>query len=64
MLLLIIIKQHGKGLIAHYTAIANSVDLPIILYNVPSRTGMNISPAIAFELSQIPNIVAIKEASR
>lgn len=64
MLLLTIIKQRGKGLITHYNTIASTVDLPIILYNVPSRTGMNISPNIAFELSKTKNIVAIKEASR
>ena len=57
-------KTTDKGLIAHYTAIAESVEIPIILYNVPSRTGMNISPTVCQELSKIKNIVAIKEASR
>ena len=53
-----------KGLIQHYTAIANSVDLPIILYNVPSRTGVNILPQTAVTLAKnVKNIVAIKEAS-
>lgn len=47
----------------HYTEIANSTNLPIILYNVPSRTSLNISPNTCFELSKIDNIVAIKEAS-
>ena len=56
-------KTTQTGLIAHYTAIANSTKLPIILYNVPSRTGVNISPDTCFELSKISNIVAIKEAS-
>ena len=56
-------KTTQTGLIAHYTAIANSTNLPIILYNVPSRTGVNISPDTCLELSKIPNIVAIKEAS-
>ena len=56
-------KTTQKGLIAHYTAIAESVDLPIILYSVPSRTGVNIAPSTCLELSKIPNIVAIKEAS-
>ena len=56
-------KTTQAGLIAHYTAIANSTTLPIILYSVPSRTGVNISPETCFELSKIPNIVAIKEAS-
>lgn len=57
-------KTSKNGLIAHYTAIASSTSLPIIMYNVPSRTGVNISPEICLELSKIPNIVAIKEASR
>lgn len=56
-------KTTSSGLIAHYTAIAKEVDLPIILYSVPSRTGVNISPETCLELSKIPNIVAIKEAS-
>ena len=57
-------KATQKGLIQHYTAIANSVDLPIILYNVPSRTGVNILPQTAVTLAQnVKNIVAIKEAS-
>ena len=56
-------KTTQRGLIAHYEAIASSVNLPIILYNVPSRTGVNIEPETVYELSKIPNIVAIKEAS-
>ena len=56
-------KTTQAGLIAHYTAIANSTKLPIILYSVPSRTGVNITPETCFELSKISNIVAIKEAS-
>lgn len=56
-------KTTQNGLIAHYTAIASSVNLPIILYNVPSRTGINILPETCFELAQIENIVGIKEAS-
>ena len=47
----------------HYKAIAESISIPIILYNVPSRTGMNISPETCLELSKIENIVGIKEAS-
>lgn len=56
-------KTTDEGLIKHYTAIAKETSLPIILYNVPSRTGLNISPKVCFELSRIENIVAIKEAS-
>ena len=57
-------KTSQKGLIAHYKAIADNVNTPIILYNVPSRTGMNIEPETCLELSKIDNIVAIEEASR
>lgn len=56
-------KTTQEGLIAHYKAIAKSVTIPIILYNVPSRTGLNIAPTTCLELSKVPNIVAIKEAS-
>lgn len=56
-------KTTQNGLIAHFTEIAKSVSLPIILYNVPSRTGLNIEPETCLELSKIPNIVGIKEAS-
>ena len=56
-------KTTQKGLIAHYEAIAKEVNLPIILYSVPSRTGVNITPETCLELSKINNIVAIKEAS-
>lgn len=63
MSLHIIIKLLKNGLIEHFKAIASSVSLPIILYNVPSRTGMNILPETCFELSKIDNIVGIKEAS-
>ena len=57
-------KATQKGLIAHFTAIANSVKVPIILYNVPSRTGVNILPETAVTLAKtVDNIVAIKEAS-
>lgn len=65
--LLIVTPYYNKttqaGLIAHYTAIAKEVSLPIILYNVPGRTGVNIKPETCFELSKLDNIVAIKEAS-
>lgn len=56
-------KTTQKGLIAHYKAIADEVKLPIIMYSVPSRTGVNINPETCLELSKIDNIVAIKEAS-
>ena len=56
-------KTNKQGLINHFTAIAESVNIPIILYNVPSRTGMNISLEVLEELVKIDNIVGIKEAS-
>jgi 4-hydroxy-tetrahydrodipicolinate synthase len=57
-------KATQNGLIAHYTKIAESVSLPIILYNVPSRTGCNIQPETAVALvKNVKNIVGIKEAS-
>lgn len=57
-------KATQKGLIKHYTDIANSVSLPIIMYNVPSRTGVNIAPETAVYLAKnVKNIVAIKEAT-
>lgn len=56
-------KTTQKGLVEHYKAIANSTKLPIIVYSVPSRTGVNVTPETALELSKIENIVAIKEAS-
>lgn len=56
-------KCTQEGLIQYYSAIASSVKLPIIMYSVPSRTGVNIEPQTCFELSKISNIVAIKEAS-
>ena len=56
-------KTTQKGLIEHYKAIAKEVSLPIIMYSVASRTGVNIMPETCLELSKIDNIVAIKEAS-
>ena len=56
-------KATQKGLILHYTAIANSINIPIILYNVPGRTGCNLAPKTVYELSKVENIVAVKEAS-
>ena len=56
-------KSTQDGLIKHFTTIAESVDIPIILYNVPGRTGVNIKPTTVEKLSKVKNIVAIKEAS-
>ena len=56
-------KTTQAGLVEHYKAIANSTTLPIIVYSVASRTGVNITPETCLELSKIPNIVAVKEAS-
>ena len=56
-------KCTQKGLIAHYTAIANAVSLPCIIYNVPSRTGVNVKPETLAELCKLPNINGVKEAS-
>ncbi len=57
-------KATQNGLIAHYTAIADSVKIPMIMYNVPSRTGCNILPETAVKLARdVDNIVAIKEAT-
>lgn len=56
-------KASDSGLIAHFTSISDAVSLPIILYNVPSRTGVDISVKVYKELSFIQNIIGIKEAS-
>jgi 4-hydroxy-tetrahydrodipicolinate synthase len=56
-------KPTQKGIIAHYTYIAEHTNLPIILYNVPGRTGSNMTAATTLELAKISNIVAVKEAS-
>lgn len=55
-------KTTQRGLIAHYKEI-NEVGIPVIVYNVPSRTGLNLTAKTAFELSKLPNILGIKEAS-
>lgn len=56
-------KTNARGLIAHYQSISDAVNTPIIIYNVPSRTNCNITPAALKELAEIKNIQAIKEAS-
>ncbi|MDD6134174.1 MAG: 4-hydroxy-tetrahydrodipicolinate synthase [Selenomonadaceae bacterium] len=56
-------KCTQKGLVAHYTAIADAVNIPIVLYDVPSRTGVAISTESYVKLSKHPNIVAVKEAN-
>lgn len=56
-------KTTQKGLIAHYNAIADSVETPIIVYNIPSRTGVNVEPQTMAELMRHENIVGTKEAS-
>jgi len=56
-------KPTQEGLFQHYTAIAEATSLPIVLYNVPGRTGVNLEVATVARLSEIPNIVGLKEAS-
>lgn len=56
-------KATPEGLLAHYLAVAHSVSIPVILYNVPSRTGVDIPVSVYQRLAQLPNIVGVKEAS-
>lgn len=56
-------KANPDGLIHHYTAISEAITLPIIVYNVPSRTGLDILVSVYQELAKIPHIVGVKEAS-
>ena len=57
-------KATQKGLIAHFTKIANSIKIPVVLYNIQSRTGVNMTPeTIAYLAKNVENIVAVKEAS-
>jgi len=56
-------KTTQNGLITHYTQIADSTELPIMLYNVPGRTGLNMLPKTVYELSKVKNIAGVKEAS-
>ena len=65
--LLVVTPYYNKctqnGLIAHYAALAEAVSLPIVVYNVPGRTGVNVLPATLEKLADLPNIAAVKEAS-
>jgi len=56
-------KPTQAGLYEHYKAVAGSIDIPVVLYNVPGRTGGNIAAETTLKLAEIPNIVAVKEAS-
>ncbi len=56
-------KTSSKGLYEHFKAVAEAVNIPVLLYNVPGRTGMNIPVPVLKELAKIPNIVGVKEAS-
>ncbi len=56
-------KPNDRGMIAHFRTVAERCDLPLILYNVPSRTGINLKPEVVAELARIENVVGIKEAS-
>lgn len=56
-------KPTDKGMFEHFKAVAEKCDIPIVLYNVPSRTGINLKPELVAKLSKVKNIVAIKEAS-
>ena len=56
-------KTTQKGLIEHFSTIASAIEIPVILYNVPSRTGMNIEPKTVEILSKVPNILGIKECN-
>jgi 4-hydroxy-tetrahydrodipicolinate synthase len=56
-------KPTQKGLVKHFEAIAKEADIPLVLYNVPSRTGVNMLPATVLECAKLPNVVGIKEAS-
>jgi len=56
-------KPTQKGMVEHFTRIATEVDIPMVLYNIPGRTGVNLLPETVAELSRVKNIIAIKEAS-
>jgi len=56
-------KPGKRGVIAHYSALADACPVPVIMYNIPGRTGINMTPETTVELAQHPNIIGIKEAS-
>ena len=56
-------RASRDGLMAHFNAVADSVDIPVIMYNVPGRTGVNLAPETVAELAKHPNLCAVKEAS-
>ena len=56
-------KPTGEGFYQHYRAVAEAVDIPIILYNIPGRTAKNMEPDVVARIAEIPNVVAIKEAT-
>jgi 4-hydroxy-tetrahydrodipicolinate synthase len=56
-------KPNRSGMIAHYEAVAGATDLPVVVYNVPGRTGQNLGAELILRLAQIPGIIAVKEAS-
>jgi 4-hydroxy-tetrahydrodipicolinate synthase len=56
-------KPTQEGMYRHFSKVAEEVDLPLVLYNMPGRTGVNILPELVARLAQVPNIVAIKESS-
>lgn len=55
-------KPPQEGLYAHFRAVAEAVDLPIVLYNIPGRTGVEVSPSVLARLAELPNVVAVKES--
>ena len=56
-------KPNRSGMLAHYREVAAATDLPVVLYNVPGRTGQNLSAELTLELAEIPGVVGVKEAS-
>lgn len=56
-------KPNDRGMLAHFRAVAESSDLPLILYNVPGRTSINLKPELVAELAKLENVIGIKEAS-